>query len=52
MYEEVNEHPMTRMLNTHWLGNAGNFFMLLLVASALSSLSSEEMSDRCNREKG
>ncbi|XP_058940136.1 fibroblast growth factor receptor 3-like [Pocillopora verrucosa] len=39
---------MTRMLNTHWLGNAGNFFMLFLVTSAISNLSSEEMSNRCN----
>ena len=43
---------MTRMLNTHWLGNAGNFFMLFLVTSAISNLSSEEMSNRCNSKTG
>ncbi|CAH3104201.1 unnamed protein product, partial [Pocillopora meandrina] len=48
LYEEVDEHPMTRMLSTHWLGNAGNFLMLLLVTSAESDLSLEEMSNRCN----
>ncbi|XP_022779855.1 fibroblast growth factor receptor 3-like [Stylophora pistillata] len=40
---------MTRMLNTHRLGDAGNCLLLLFVTSALTNLSPAEMTKKCNR---
>ena len=50
--EELNARPTNRMLNTHWLRDARNCLLLLLVTSALSNLPSAETTKKCNTKSG
>ena len=50
--EDLNARPTNRMLETHWLRDARDCLLLLLVTSALSNLPYAETTKKCNTKAG